>query len=289
MGRNRNGISGSAYRGINVLLTAYSGFTSPFWFSRKQILSQKGKIKKGEKGTMVTFWKFLDKKDKYGQPVMNSAGKPKKIPMFRYYRIWNLEQTEGCHPTPRAEKAAGIDSIEGCEFSPIDAAESILQESPVKPALNHGGNKAYYTPALDRIQMPDKDAFQSPENYYATLFHEMGHSTGHETRLKRDLTGLFGDHSYTKEELIAEMTSAFLCGIVGIDTDAIMENSAAYIDTWRRKISKDVRLVIQAAGQAQKAADKILGTEFKDEQTDADSEAEKTENTEEKEALTVSA
>jgi antirestriction protein ArdC len=75
---------------------------------------------------------------------------------------------------------------------------------------------------------------------------------------------LFGDHSYSKEELIAEMTSAFLCGISGIDTDAIMENSAAYIDTWRRKISKDVRLVVQAAGQAQKAADKILGTEFQD-------------------------
>lgn len=265
-GRHRNGVSGFAYRGINVWLTGCSGFSSPFWFTRKQISGQKGKIRKGEKGTMVTFWKFLDKKDKHGKPVTNGKGTVEKIPMFRYYLVWNLEQIDGVKPSPRAEKAAGIGEtgtdVAESEFSPVETAEEIIKNSPVRPAVRHGGNVACYTPALDAIDMPEKESFRNPESYYATFFHEMGHATGHETRLARDLTGLFGDHSYTKEELIAEMTSAYLCGMSGIDTDDIMENSAAYINTWRRKISEDSRLVVSAASAAQKAADKVLGTEF---------------------------
>lgn len=274
-GRHRNGESGKPYRGINVWLTSLSGFDSPFWFTMRQIKARGGKVRKGEKGTMVTFWKFLDKKDKHGTIVVNSKGRAEKIPMFRYYRVWNLDQIENIKPTPRAEKAAGIGTdVAESEFSPVEAAEKILADSPVRPSVRHGGCVASYTPALDAINMPNKEDFRNPESYYATFFHEMGHATGHKDRLDRDLSGLFGDHSYSKEELIAEMTSAFLCGISGIDTDGIIENSAAYINTWRRKIADDARLVIQAAGQAQKAADKILGTEFADPDTEAETKTE---------------
>jgi len=129
-----------------------------------------------------------------------------------------------------------------------------------KPTIRHGGNYASYSKVLDSVQMPERTCFNSGEEYYSTLFHELTHSTGHPARLNRSsLTDFerFGDQNYSREELVAEMGSAFLCGITGIENRTI-NNSAAYLANWLDALKNDSRLVLVAAGQAQKAADLIL-------------------------------
>lgn len=245
LGRPQN-YDGIPYRGGNVFWLACQGYASPYWLTFKKIQSLKGRYT--GKSTMVVFWNWIKGKD-------NADGsKGKGWPLLRYYNVWNLEQCEGI-PVPEHHSVQ--------EFKPLESAEKILAETPVKPVLTHSGGRACYTPALDRITMPAKDAFESPEAYYSTLFHEMGHSTGHKTRLNRDLDGLFGDHSYSKEELIAEMTAAFLSGHCGIE-DKTLDNSASYLKSWAGKLAKDDKLFVSAAAAAQKAADAILGTKFQD-------------------------
>jgi antirestriction protein ArdC len=132
---------------------------------------------------------------------------------------------------------------------------------PQPPAIQHGQSKAYYQPAADTVTMPARQLFPQPEHYYSVLFHELTHSTGHPSRLDRatlrDLLA-FGDTNYSKEELVAEMGAAYLCGVAGISNETV-NNSAAYIQGWLSKLRNDSRLLIQAAAQAQKAADFILG------------------------------
>ena len=131
---------------------------------------------------------------------------------------------------------------------------------PKRPEIRHGEASAYYQPANDFVNMPKPELFDAEPEYYSTLFHELTHSTGHADRLNRDgITKLaaFGDDNYSQEELVAEMGAAFLCGHTGIENQTI-ENSAAYIDGWRKKLSADKKVVVYAAAQAQKAADFIL-------------------------------
>jgi antirestriction protein ArdC len=233
----RNGFSGHVYRGVNIWLTLAAGFSSPLWYTRKQILEIRKKFPKASikyddyknSGTIIIYWNWIPKKE---DGVVIG-----KIPMLRYYKVWNFQQCENM-PEPQEMK----------RFTEIESAEDVLQKTPVKPVVNHGGPKAYYTPALDRIQMPARESFETSAAYYRTLFHEMAHATGHETRLNRDMSGSFGSGDYSKEELIAEMTSCFLCG--------------AYLKGWRNKIAKDPTLVVSAGSAAQKAADCILGVKF---------------------------
>lgn len=248
-GMPRNGYSGHAYRGINIWLTLAAGFQSPFFYTRRQVKMKGGQIRKGEKGTMVVFFSWHEKKE-------GGEKTGERYAFLKYYNVWNLEQIDGIE-APTKGKAAER------PFSEIESAEQILNDTPVRPETVHGRSAACYVPALDRIEMPNPETFESDAAYYSTRFHELVHATGHDSRLKRDLSGLFGDHSYSKEELIAEMGAAFLCGVAGIE-DTTVENSAAYIDSWRRKISQDVRLVVQAGAAAQKAVDRILGREFND-------------------------
>ncbi len=129
------------------------------------------------------------------------------------------------------------------------------------------GNRAYYTPSTDSIVLPETNQFDSQAEYYSTLFHELTHSTGHASRLNRPTlvdASYFGSHNYSKEELVAEMGAAFLCGEAGIDNEAALKNSASYLDGWRKKLKTDSKVLIQAAGQAQKAADHILGKTWKE-------------------------
>lgn len=131
---------------------------------------------------------------------------------------------------------------------------------PAPPRVETGRSRAAYHPAQDCVYLPEVRAFQSDEDYYATQFHELIHSTGHPSRLSRlGITNpiIFGSHTYAKEELVAEMGASFLCGRAGIE-NKVIENSAAYIDNWMRRIRKDHALVVQAASQAQKAADYVL-------------------------------
>jgi len=201
----------------------------------------------GSKATPVIFWKFLDKED-------SESGKTESIPLLRYYRVFNVDQCEGIE-APRDENAETIN------FKPVEEAEEIVRGYKGSPEVRHNEARAYYLPASDMINMPKPETFSSEEEYYSTLFHEMTHSTGHETRLNRKtLTDLcpFGSTNYSKEELIAEMGAAFLCDHAGIENRTI-DNSAAYIRGWVRKFKDKPKLVVNATAQAQEAADLILG------------------------------
>lgn len=242
-------IAGRPYRGVNVFLLLASGYTSPYWLTFKQAGERGGRIRKGEHGSIVVFWKTHQVKE------TGDDGKPvtKTVPILRYYRVWNLDQVEGINP-PRGEDDE--DKPEQ-HFDPIEAAEKVIANYGNAPEIRHGGNRAFYRPDADVITLPPRESFVTPDEYYSTAFHEMTHSTAHASRLNRKIGTRFGSHDYGREELVAEMGSAFLCGETGI-LPATIENSAAYLRSWIRAIKEDTRAVVVAAGQAQRAADHIL-------------------------------
>jgi antirestriction protein ArdC len=241
-----NMVSKKAYRGVNYFLLANYDFSSPYFMTFMQIQAKGGQVKAGSRGFPVVFWSIMEIEDK-------ETGTEKNMPIMRYYKVFNVEQTTIEVPAlPQVER----------EFSPIAEAEGIVAAMPLRPEIRHREAKAYYSPGFDFVNMPKKELFKSDEEYYSTLYHELGHSTGHHSRLARKSiteANFFGSHEYSKEELVAEMSAAFLCAEAGISPTTI-DNSAAYISGWLRALkSKDNRaMVIQAASQAQKAADYIL-------------------------------
>jgi antirestriction protein ArdC len=245
----RNVQTGYPYRGINVFLLAAAGYASPYWLTFRQAKRRGGNVRKGEHGTPVIFWKRRDPED--GD---DSGEDQRAVPVLRYYLAFNIEQCDGVSipVTSLAPQRA---------FSPLARCEEILERMPDAPRIEHGRTHAAYLPARDTVILPARSAFESEAAYYATLFHELAHATGHARRLARPAvmdTASFGSHAYSKEELIAEMGAAFLCGHAGIEA-ATLESAASYIDGWIRILRGDGRLVIQAATHAQRAADFILG------------------------------
>jgi antirestriction protein ArdC len=243
--------TGRAYRGINVWLLSLEsmrqGYTSPYWITFKQAKERGGNVRRGEKGTQVVLWKPVRKQ------VENDAGENEehRYLVLRTYTVFNLEQTDGIE-MPEEEPLP--------ERDPIEACEAIVTGYLLGPDIRHGGNRAYYSPALDYVQMPQRGQFDTSEGYYATLFHELAHSTGHESRLNRGgFGGGFGSESYSKEELVAEMAAAFLCGEAGIEVD--IPQSASYIRSWLKALENDRKLLVSAAAAAQKASDRVLGIE----------------------------
>lgn len=238
------------YRGINVLLTGMQGYSSPYWLTYRQANELGGNIRKGEKATPITFFKILEKDKGEGQA-------PDKIPLLRIYPVFNVEQCENLKLSEHLIKPEPFSR----EFKPIDAAEKIAAGYKTCPKVLTNGGRACYNPFQDVIGMPKKESFHGDEEYYSTLFHEMAHSTGHKDRLNREslnkIAG-FGTHEYSKEELVAEMCSAFLCAQSGISAPVI-ENQAAYIKSWLKVLKNDSKFVIQAAAQAERASDYILG------------------------------
>lgn len=242
----RNLISDKPYRGINIFILASEQYSNPYWLTYRQAMEKGGNIRKGEKGTTVVYWNWIPVDDK-------ETGEEKEIPLLRHYRVFNLEQTEGIEAPP---SPAMIEK----PFNPIEEAEDIIACMPKRPYVDRGGDKAYYNPLKDYVKLPPKKAFHREEAYYCTLFHEIGHATGHVSRLGRKGVmdaASFGSHEYSKEELVAEMTAAFLCSETGIE-QATIDNSAAYIQSWLKELKNDKSMVIMAAGQAQKATDFIL-------------------------------
>jgi len=244
------------YRGVNVwMLLSSPHATTPYWLTWKQVMSLKGRVKAEEAKNyeMVVFWKQL----KYKKMVAG-VEEEDTFPMLRYSRVYNLGQCEFDQKTldklvPKTEKNP---------FTPIEMCEKIASGYKDCPAIGFGGDRAYYAPLFDTIQMPNKDDFEAPENYYSVLFHEMAHSTGSQKRLKRFKatdSNIFGSETYSKEELVAEMTSSFLCAEAGIENSTI-DNSAAYIHGWLKAIkNSDKNFVLSAASKAQYAAEYILG------------------------------
>lgn len=252
--------SKKAYRGINVFLLLCAPFECPYWVSYKQCTELGGQVRKGSKGFPVVFW-MAGMKLKDGKPVIGANGKPEKTYLLRYYTVFNLEQTEGI----KWEKPA---AQEVTPFEAIESAERIAANMPNAPLVKHSGARACYSPSLDAVNMPAKETFDNPAGYYATLFHELTHSTGHVSRLARKGVESgnisFGSELYSKEELCAEMGSSFLCGHAGI-LHQTLGNSAAYCASWLKVLKGDSKLIVSAAAQAQKASDYILGVKFGEE------------------------
>lgn len=244
-----NLITKKPYRGINVFLLGFAGYGSQYWLTFNQAKQLGGNVRRGEHGSKIVFWKF----DSYETEVHGEV-EERKFAFLRYYTVFNLEQTEGLKALLDLPPAF-----------PIESAESIVRGMPNPPAFEQDF-RAAYIPSTDTVTMPSRTAFNSQEEFYSTLFHELTHATGHAKRLARDgfdTPQQFGSESYSKEELIAEMGSAMLCGVAGIE-QRTLANSAAYLQSWISKLKADSRLVITAASAAQKAADYIRGESPKD-------------------------
>ena len=245
-GMPKNLITKKEYRGINVFLLAMQRYESPYWLSFKQAQDLGGNVKKHEKGTPVVFWNWLNHTD--------DEGNEKNIPFMRYYTVYNIAQCENIGES----KIPTIPAIHK-DFDHIAECEAIIANMPDCPEIQQGKQRASYNPLSDVINMPRFDSFDTAEEFYSTLFHEAIHSTGSQKRLNRlnnNISG-FGNEEYSKEELVAEMGAAFLCGFAGIENITI-NNSVAYIQGWLKALKNDKKLVIMAAAQAQKAADYIL-------------------------------
>jgi antirestriction protein ArdC len=244
MGLPRNLFSQRPYRGINVWLLTAMGLPSPFWATFHQVKTAGGTIRKGAHGVPVVFWKVYNHED-------TETGETEKRFVLRQFTVFNAVQLDGV--------AIPEITLLAHRFTPIERCAHLVNTMPQRPAILHGQQRACYTPATDTLHLPMPACFHRPEAYYATLYHELVHATGHRARLNRKtLTDLcrFGDPTYAKEELVAEMGAAYLSGICGIAHTTIA-NSAAYLQSWMAVLRHDATLLVHAAAQAQRAADYI--------------------------------
>ena len=218
-GEPRNLVSGKAYRGLNVFLLSAMGFSSPHWLTYRQASECGGSVKKGSKGCPVIFWKWNEPKQE-AEPQTDSDS-DRRAPILRYYTVFNVEQCDGIDAPASAART----------FEPIAECERIVRSIPNGPRIGHHGSQAFYRPSTDTVVTPRPELFDSAPLFYSVLFHELAHSTGHASRLARKgITdvAMFGSHEYSREELIAEMGAAFLCGTAGIEA-ATLQESTAYL------------------------------------------------------------
>lgn len=253
--------TGKPYRGVNVFLlnmiAASRGYSSPFWGTFKKITELGGQVRKGEKSTTVIFWKRLLVKDDTAPDGV------KVIYMLRYYRVFNACQADGLPDKFFPQPGDGAAVAHVAEYDAAIAA--YLANGGPKLQKIAGNVAAYSSPELDIVTLPLDSQFPTPAQRYEATGHELTHSTGHPDRLNRPgvvAFDHFGSGQYAQEELVAQMGAAMLNAVFGLDV--AHENSAAYIANWLQALRNDHKLVIKAAGEAQKAADLILGTTFED-------------------------
>lgn len=240
--------NGTPYRSINVLLlwgeAVSKGYAAPIWMTYRQAKELGAQVRKGEHGALVIY------ANAFTVTETNPLGEDveRDIPFMQGYTVFNVEQVDGLpahyyatppHPLPIQER--------------IESADSFVKATGA--TIHHGGNSAYYSPARDAVQMPPFEAFRDRESYYATALHELTHWTKHESRLNRSFGGKrFGDEGYGREELVAELGSAFLCADLGI-TPEVRDDHAAYLGHWLTILKEDKRAIFSAAAHAQRAAD----------------------------------
>jgi len=240
------------YRGVNILTLGIAemvmGYSSPYWLTFRQAQKHGGHIRKGERATYIV---FSEKKVKEVQ--MEDGTKEERVLHFvRSFPIFNFDQTEG---VPKKDAVAALDP----DRDLIEVCNSVMSRMPNPPAYRESGNSAYYMPKEDLVNLPPIEAFRTSEGYVATKFHEYAHSTGHESRLNRPgimVVAAFGSEEYSFEELIAELTSAYLCARNGIDNT--LENSSAYIRNWLKALKDDKTMLLKASGKAMAAVEYIL-------------------------------
>lgn len=251
------------YRGINVWLTLSAAFESPFWLTFRQAQELGGTVRKGEHGTPIV---YAEKMVKARQNDETGAEEFDRFWFLKYFTVFNAVQCDGLPYSP-AELFPQRDSAQPT-FQPIESAQRIIDGMPNRPQIAYAQQSAFYQPANDSINLPRPETFESREAFYRTAFHELSHSTAHDSRVGRKLDVRFRSHDYGREELVAEMSSAFLSATAGIDS-ATFEISAGYIDGWIKTIREDSRLVVWAASQAQRAAKFILGVSAADDRAAA--------------------
>ena len=247
--------TGEPYSLLNQLLLQTPGE----YLSFNQCRKEGGKIKKGAKSKVVVFWKMLDKPriDLEGHAIRNAEDQPvfEHIPYLQYSNVFHINDCEGLEPKSYTD--------ERHDFNPIERAESAITDYVKRSGvgfINEEQGRAYYSPSSDRVVLPLKEQFTSESGYYATAFHELTHSTGHESRLNRFAAGAatFGSTSYSKEELVAELGSATILRLLGIETDETVQNNAAYVQNWIQALRNDKRMIISAASKADKAVSLII-------------------------------
>ena len=259
------------YRGTNLALLSCAGYNSPWWLTFGQSKKLGGSVRKGEKAFPVHYWKFPKEEDcktcQGGQPLCEYCGGSgkytAKFAQLFSFNIFNASQCDGL-PEKYYEEIKQDEELN--DFSPIEKAENIVNGYESSPKVFHDQqDRNYYNPSADEVHLTKPEQFISDEEYYSTTFHELVHSTGHKDRLARegvvDSDG-FGSHKYSKEELVAEIGSTYLCGIAGIDKDAVIKNSAGYIQSWKRKLEDNKDWIVWAGTRASKSADHILGTGY---------------------------
>lgn len=239
--------TGKPYSILNQLLLGREGA----YLTWGQIAKHGGKVKKGAKSNMVVFYKMT----KYKETVIEDGEKKEKekiIPVLRFYTVFHVDDCEGIPTKERKENVV---------LSPVEDAEKIVEGYYNRETCKLNitlSNRAFYSPSEDAVTVPALEQYDQVEEYYSTLFHETTHSTGHKSRLDRDMKGHFGSDSYSKEELVAELGAAFLCGKCGLDNEKAFKNSVGYIQSWSRKFKMDKRLIVSAAAKAEKAVRYIL-------------------------------
>lgn len=235
--------TGKPYSLLNQMILGKPGEYLTF----AQCQKEGGKIRKGEKSSMVVFWKFIEQEDE-------ETHEKKQVPFLRYFSVFYIEQCEGLEPKLVQNLPATVE--------PDAQVESIiadyLQRSGVK-LIHQDGDRAFYRPATDSVTLPLMAQFKEAAEYYSTAFHELMHSTGHQSRLDRlSKTAFFGSEAYSKEELIAELGAAALVSHCGLETSSSFRNNAAYIQNWLQALHNDKRMIVSASGKAEKAVDLIL-------------------------------
>ena len=247
------GVSGGAYSGttgkpyslLNQMLLNKPGA----YYTFNQIQKLGGSVRKGEKSQMVVFWKQIPVKEKDSQ---TGEVKESLIPMLRYYNVFHIDQCEGI---------CAVTAVQEEPHSDEDADSIIrayLDRTGVK-LIHRIGDEAYYSPSRDCVVLPLPEQFKSMEERYSTAFHELAHSTAHQSRLDRlKATAHFGNESYSKEELVAEITATALMNHTGLETKGTFRNSAAYIQNWLSALRNDKRLIVTASGAATKVFEYII-------------------------------
>lgn len=244
-----NRVSKKPYSMINQMLLKHSGEYATF----KQWQDLGGHIRQGEKSEIVCFWKIFESKE----PNPDTGEKEiVKIPLLRYYNVFHISQVDGVEPL--------VPEQLNDEVEPIEAGDKIITDYITREHLNFiecKSNKAYYSPTSDTVVVPLKEQYSMINEYYSTTFHELTHSTGHKNRLNRLQSGAvaaFGSENYSKEELVAEIGSASLMNMLGIETTKTFRNSTAYIQNWLQVLRNDNKFIVSASSKAEKAVNYIL-------------------------------
>ena len=257
-----NVFSQRTYNGFNILLLSYwsrkNNYPHPLFGTYKQISEAGGKVKKGETAFPVIYWKIKEE-NIVNEETGEEEIEKRFIPL--YYNVFNLYQTEGIDIQKFIPEKSNNDN------NPLEVCESVINNMPNLPRITHNRPGAFYAPFSDEVNVPEMPCFENSENYYAAMFHELSHATGHSSRLDRfqENRTVFGRNSYDFEELVAEMSSTLLCSHCGIEQT--VENSISYLAGWAKFLKENKKSVLfSASTKAQMSAYYILGKQFEYEQ-----------------------